>query len=172
MKKLVMFFSLIGGLFISHGQTDTSLHKSIKGFLFLSAYNFNYDRSHSEDKPLGFHDFFYPTECVNMKCFLDTNRCVTFKNGLRVEYFEGRNLTKGKSVVMKCRDSSNCYAYDKFYIVPVVLDYKQFEDNFPPICDRNYYELELENGLKRRFEHRPKAITLTKWKALSSLPLK
>lgn len=158
MKRIVISIALF--LFCSYcfGQTDTLIKKQQKGFLFLTNYNYQYDCDGCEVRSLGFHDFFFPSDCVNAKCFLDSNINILFKNGIRVDFINNRKSLKSKASVFSCIDTSKCYLYDQFYIIPVVVDYKIFEDYEPFVCRRNYFELQVINGSKLRFEYLHKAI--------------
>ena len=146
--------------FISkHGfGQDTVITKKQKGFLFLSNYNYIYDWVGGESRPLGFHDFFFPIENFNPKLISDSNIQIVFKNGLRVDFINDRKLAKAKAKIIQCKDTSNCYKYNRFYIIPVLVDYKLFHDYEPYICDRDYYEIDVISGSKLRFEYLHKAI--------------
>ena len=141
-----------------YGQTDTLIKKHQKGFLFLTNHNYQYDWEGAEIRKLGFHDFFFPSECIDTRCFLDSNINLLFKNGIRVDYINNRKQLKNKATVVSCIDTSYCYEYDRFYVIPVVVDYKIFEDYEPFVCRRNYFELQVKNGSRLRFEYLHKAI--------------
>jgi hypothetical protein len=158
MKYLIIItFFLIDSL-CCLGQNDTSIVKKQKGFLFLSAYNYMYDYDGGHIKPLGFHDFFYPSSCIDIKCILDSNVNFIFKNGIRVDFFKSRKGIKLKGSSINCIDTSKCYGYNNFYVIPVELDYKLFEDYEPYICRRNFYEIQVASGSKLRFEYLHMAI--------------
>lgn len=158
MKQILIILSVLALNALSYGQSDTLIIKSEKGFLFLSNYNYLYDESNSEDRPIGFHDFFFPSKCLDIKCFLDKNMSLGFRNGVRVEYFKSRNYVKNKSTLIKCIDTSQCYEYDKFYIIPIEIDYRIYQDNFPFVCRRNFYMLQVIGGAKLHFEYQHKAV--------------
>ena len=157
-KYLVLLLLLLSEMTIAFSQTDTVIVKKQKGFLFISDYNYQYDYDGSHMRPLGFHDFFFPSNCLNISCFLDSNKAITFKNGLRVDFIMGRSGIKTSSMEVHCTDTSDCYKYKKFYIVPVAIDYKLFEDYEPYVCYRNYYQIQIEKGSFMRFEYLHKAI--------------
>lgn len=140
-------------------QTDTIAVKNQKGFLFLSSHNYLYDYDSTYFRRLGFHDFFFPCEDPGEKLFLDSNISIVFRQGLRVDSIShNRPLLKKKAALLSCIDTSNCYKYDKFYIIPVTINYRVYQDNRPFVCDRNYYELQVINGARLRFEYQHKAI--------------
>ncbi|MFI5128417.1 MAG: hypothetical protein ACHQFX_00435 [Chitinophagales bacterium] len=143
---------------ICSAQEDTTLVKKQKGFLFLSSYNYLYDYDGVHARPVGFHDFFYPVNYFNLRMLEDSNISIVFKNGIRVNFLNNRNQLKAKAKKMQCADTSHCYEYDKFYIIPVVIDYKYFSDNWPLICGRNFYEVQVPKGSKARFEYLHKAL--------------
>lgn len=148
------------------GQDTLKVTKQ-QGFLFLSEHNYMYDKSTHEIKLLGFHDFFFPSLFFDKKCILDSNLNITFKNGLRVDFFNGRNGIKSRSQPIPGLDTSNCYKYDKFYVIPVLIDYKIFGDYEPFVCRRPYYAVKVKNGSSLRFEYLHKAISITRIKVLS-----
>jgi hypothetical protein len=158
MKKFGVIILLINSLYC-FGQNDTTIVKKQKGFLFLSEYNYLYDYDGGHIRPLGFHDFFFPSDCINVKCFLDSNINIVFRKGLRIDSIsKNRKLLKGKASLFLSIDTSGCYRYDKFYVIPVEIDYLLFEDYEPYVCRRNYFELQVKNGSKLRFEYLHKAI--------------
>ena len=152
---------------ISSFSHDTVEVLKQKGFLFLTNYNYRYDWVGGESRPLGFHDFFYPIKDFDTKILNDSNIQIVFKNGLRVDFINDRKTLKAKAKLFNCFDSSHCYEFYRFYIIPVEIDYKLYEDNWPFICRRNYYELQVERGSSIRFEYLHKAILLTRIKTAS-----
>lgn len=148
---------------------DTIRVTKQKGFLFISAYNYLYDKTNHEIKVLGFHDFFFPLSSFNKQCLLDSNVSKTFKSGVRVSYFQGRNGIKNNKLtnLITCIDTTNCYRYDNFYVVPVEISYNIYKDNFPYVCDYPYYEVKVINGAALRFEYLPKAISILRIKVLT-----
>ena len=159
MKKIIIFnTAFFFCCCCCFAQADTLIMKQQKGFLFLTNYNYQYDCNGCEVRSLGFHDFFSPSDCINPKCFLDSNMTTVFKNGLRVEFIKNRKPLKDKAAVFACIDTSRCYSFDRFYIIPVTIDYKIFSDYAPYVCRRNYYELEVVKGGRFRFEYLHQAI--------------
>ncbi len=158
MKILVLAIACLSFSSISYSQTDTIRRRQQKGLLFLTKYNYQYDSEGTHIRPLGFHDFYYPTSCLDVKCILDSNLNIVFKNGIRIKFINGRYGIKTQSFSINCIDSSQCYQYSSFYIVPVTMDYKMFEDYEPYVCDRNYYELQVVGGSRLRFEYLHKAL--------------
>ena len=158
MKRIIIIVVLFFFYFFSFGQSDTLFKMQQKGFLFLSNYNYLYDCDGCEVRSLGFHDFFFPSDCINTKCFLDSNMNFIFKNGIRVDFINNRKSLKSKADIYSCIDSSKCYLYDRFYVLPVIVDYKIFEDYEPFVCRQNYFELQVVGGSKLRFEYLHKAI--------------
>jgi len=161
MKKI--FFTLMCILFYysSFSQSDTLRFKKINGILFFSSYNYMYDYKNEEVKSVGFFDFFYPIESIDIKSFLDSNKYMFFKNGVRVEFFKQRNKFKELSVHYNCIDTSSCYFFKDFYFLPVVIDFKLYEDYEPSLCRKNYFDLQVIKGAKFRFENFHKAITIS-----------
>lgn len=164
MRKVIAILFTFSFVFGGYGQADTVMVKAQKGFLFLSNYNFQYDYDGGEIRRLGFHDFFFPTESCDFKCLSDTGKGIVFKNGFRVDAIIDRKGLKLKAELFRCIDTTRCYEYDRFYIVPVILNYKLFRDYEPLICRRNYYELRVLDGASLRFEYKHEAITPTKIK--------
>ncbi len=165
MKKLVMLSLLVVISTSCFSQTDTVFKKQQRGFLFLSDYNYLYDYNGTHRRPLGFHDFFYPVKDFNTKLLEDTNVNIGFKNGMRVDFIENRSQLKIKAKSFECIDTSHCYEFRKFYVIPVIIDYSSFEDYEPFVCRRNFYEVQVINGSRLRFEYMHKAIRLIKIKA-------
>src|SRR5258706_10321498 len=157
MKPAVLILVFISSI-TCFAQDDTLTIKNQKGVLVLSNYNYKYDYTGGEIRPLGFHDFFFPTDYFDKRLFLDTNKTITFKKGLRVEFLAGRFGLKQRAAVFKCIDSNKCYRYDKIYIIPVTISYKLYEDFEPFECRRNYYELTIINGSIVKFDYQHKAI--------------
>lgn len=139
MKKILLLITFFVSNMCLAQQKDTTLVKEQKGFLFLSEHDFQYDESMLESRPLGFHDFFFFGECIDSLSIADSNKAITFKNGLRVDYINDRLQLKGQAMLFQGKDTSLCYEYSQFYIIPVIISYKQFEDYWPFVCDHNYF---------------------------------
>lgn len=139
-------------------QKDTVWVKEQKGFLFLSEHNFQYDYHGEESRPLGFHDFFFPGECLDSLYMVDSNKAITFRNGLRIDYIHNRLPLKEQATMFRGKDTSICYVYDRFYIMPVIISYKQAEDYWPFECRRNYFDIQVEQGAALHFEYRHQMI--------------
>jgi hypothetical protein len=45
-------------------------------------------------RPTGFYDYFFPAENFDIKSLSDSNRNIIFKNGIRVDFFQGRRSLK------------------------------------------------------------------------------
>ncbi len=161
------FISIIFLISLQGISQDTTLIEKQKGFLFLTSYNYQYDWKGGESKPLGFHDFFYPVSDFHSKIMLDSNLKIEFKNGVRVDFINGRDLLKNKARVIPCSDTSKCYEFYRFFVLPVLIDYKISEDYEPYVCRRNFYELQVDNGAVLRFEYLHKAIVPIKITPLS-----
>jgi hypothetical protein len=161
MKKIIINILILFVCFNVFSQTDTTLNKRQKGFLFLSGYNYLYNNIKGETRPLGFSDYFFPTESFDKNCFLDSNKSISFKNGVRVEFFKNRNQLKSEAVKCNCTNSQ-CYFYDSFYVVPVIIDYKLFNDTWPLDCRSEFFDIDVIKGSKLRFYHERKAIIPTK----------
>ncbi len=172
MKKSTIIICILSICLNCIGQTDTSLVKKQKGFLFLSKHNYLYDYDGSEVKEVGFFDFFYPSEQFDQKCLLDSNKSIWFRNGIRVEFFKTRQQLKKKATIYNCVDTSKCYMFEAFYIVPVTIDYKIYPDYEPFLCRRNYYELQVKGGSNLKFEYINKAISIVGISETKPLPSK
>lgn len=157
MKKIITTFLVVSVCLKIFGQTDTILLKKQKGFLFLTGYNINYNSNDSHVKSWGFSDYFFPSESFDAKCLLDSNKTISFKNGVRVEIFKTRNQLRDKATKLNCTNMQ-CYFYDSFYVVPVVVDYKMFDDTWPLDCRSDFFDIDVVNGSKLRFYHRRKAM--------------
>lgn len=143
-------------------QTDTAIVRNQSGFLFLSSYNYKYDEPLGHMKPIGFPDFFFPTSSFSSEVFSDSNVTINFKNGVRVEFLNNRNLLKSKATLFNCDDDNACYSYTNFYILPVSIAYKIYEDNWPLNCKSGFFYLKINgvNEVKFNFSH--KAIIVQK----------
>src|SRR5215204_3416958 len=99
MWKQLYFLSLILQLDLHcFSQTDTMIVKDQKGFLFLSAHNYMYDYQPGDHmRPLGFHDFFFPSDTINFNALSKIDTSINIREGLRVEYFSLRQQYKFKS---------------------------------------------------------------------------
>lgn len=149
-------------------QTDTVIAKKQNGFLFLTGYNLNYDSNDSHVKSWGFSDYFFPSENFDMNCLLDSNKNITFKNGVRVEIFKTRNHLRSRATKFNST-YNDCYSYDSFYIVPVIVDYKLFDDTWPLDCRSDFFDIDIVKGSKLRFYHQRKAMLPTTITAILSL---
>lgn len=158
MKMKYILLPILLLISVSSFAQDTVIVKKQKGFLFLTDYNYQYDWDSSEIRPLGFHDFFYPVKNFDNSLLCDSNINVLFKNGVRVDFINNRKPLKEKAMSFTGKDTSNCYQFNKFYILQVEIEYKIFEDYEPYVCRRNSYELQIVNGSKLRFEYLHKAI--------------
>jgi hypothetical protein len=161
MKKIIKLILVTLSSLNTFAQPDTTLNKKQKGFLFLSSYSLNYDHTESEIKSYGFSDYFFSSENFDKNCFLDSSKSISFKNGVRVEFFKNRNQLKTKALKFDCKNNQ-CYFYDSFYVVPVILDYKLFEDTWPIDCRSEFFDINIDNGSQLRFYHQRKAIIPTK----------
>ena len=160
MKIFIFILSCVFTCSKGYTQTDTLIQKQKRGLLFLSKNNFQYDWKDGEKemRSLGFHDFFFPCEEFDLKCLLDSNLEVLFKNGYRVDFIRDRRILKNKAKMFPCMDSSRCYLFDEFYILSATMTYRQYVDYEPFVCRRNYFELKVINGSKLRFEYQHQAI--------------
>lgn len=156
-----MHLLLMSACLNGFAQTDTVIVKKQKGFLFLTGYNLNYDSNYSHVKSWGFSDYFFPSENFDKNCFLDSNKNISFKNGVRVEIFKTRNQLRSKATKFNST-YSDCYSYDSFYVVPVIVDYKMFEDTWPLDCQSDFFDIDVVKGSKLRFYHQRRAIMPTK----------
>lgn len=167
MRIFLIIIFLIYSVNNSKGQPDTLYQKKQKGFLFLASQHYMYDWPNGDEMRTGFDDFFFPSECLDIKCLLDSNKSIVFKNGLRVGYFYNRKSIKGKATLIKANDTSNCYKYENFYMLPVTMDYKLYNYDFAN-CRHFFFELNVKNGSHLRFEYLPKEIIPTKITVLST----
>lgn len=140
-----------------YGQSDTISSKKQKGFLFLSKLHHIYDWPNENELRIGFHDYFFSSDNFDKHYFLDSNKIVSLKNGVRVEFFPNRNQIKKHALSFECQPNI-CYEYSTFYLIPVVLDYKVYDDNWPPACRNDFFEIKVINGSEVRFYHQQKAI--------------
>jgi hypothetical protein len=161
MNKIIKLVLVMLSCLNTFAQTDTILNKKQKGFLFLSGYCLNYDVNESEVKSYGFSDYFFPSEAFDKNCFLDSNKNISFKNGVRVDFFKSRNQLKTKATKFTSK-YNDCYSYDSFYVLPVIIDYKLFDDTWPLDCRSELFEINVVNGSQLIFYHQRKAIIPTK----------
>ncbi|MDR6568830.1 hypothetical protein [Chitinophaga ginsengisegetis] len=166
-KVFLILFNLLVSIKCS-AQIDTVVVKKQQGFLFLSAYNYmyDYDGTRNEIKLLGFHDFFYPSDTLGLNKLEGPKGIHVLKNGQRVDFFDKRQLFKEKAKVVACLDTSGCYSFKKFFIVPVIISYKQYKDYEPAICHKPFYELVINKEQSIRFEYLPQAITISSIKGI------
>ncbi|WP_343703077.1 hypothetical protein [Chitinophaga sp.] len=151
-------------------QKDTLIREEF-GILFLSAHNYmyDYDGTANEVKLLGFHDFFYPFASDALDKVLNPVPNLQLRNGRRVEYFDQRSFLKQKATEVNCIDTSRCYLYDSFYVLPVIIYYKEFSDYEPVLCGKNKYSLMMTKKQRAiNFEYLPKAIQVIKIDILKS----
>jgi hypothetical protein len=159
------YISLINLLFIANhcfSQTDTLIREQ-RGILFLSAHNYMYDYNGAanEVKLLGFHDFFYPSTDLTVKGIVNTSKSLCINNGVRVDYFDLRPSLKKRAVSIDCLDTTKCYRYDKFYLVPVFIKYKEFTDYEPSICGKYQYDLLVCGNHSVKFKYSQRAIIIS-----------
>lgn len=159
------YISLVNLLFIVNycfSQTDT-LTREQRGILFLSAHNYmyDYDGAANEVKLLGFHDFFYPSADKAAKEIANGSKNLCLNNGVRVDYFYLRPSLKKSAISINCLDTTKCYRYNKFYLVPVVIKYKEYIDSEPGICGKHQYDLIVSGSHTVRFKYNSRAIMIT-----------
>jgi hypothetical protein len=157
-----MFKIVIIGLFLffattCFAQTDTVLRKGQKGYVFICQYNYLYDYSGGHWRPVGFHDYFFPSDKSDMTQFLDSTKTLTFSNGIRIDFFPGRYYFKKHATTFFVR-SNDCYYNDTLYIVPVIMDFKEYQDNWPPVCEKNTYQIQVIGGSNLNFAVSSKAM--------------
>lgn len=170
MKFLVSIFILFFCVGKCFSQKDTLIRKE-RGILFLSAHNYmyDYDGAANEIKLLGFHDFFYPFAGDRLGKIVNPVKDLQLRNGRRIEYFDQRPFLKQKATQVKCIDTSMCYRYDSFYVLPVIIYYKEFSDYEPALCGKNKYSLMIaEKQHIISFEYLPRAIQVIKIDILAS----
>ena len=85
---------------------------------------------------------------------------VECKNKRKAPTFSGRNRLKAMATEIECSDTSNCYPFQKFYLIPVIITYKLSEDYWPFLCKRNFYELKMSNSGLVRFQYDHQLITI------------
>lgn len=56
------------------------------------------------------------------------------------------------------RRNIDCYKYDSLFVVPVVMDFKEYEDNWPPVCENNTYQIQVIDGSNLDFVILPKVM--------------
>lgn len=159
MKKIPFIVALlIGSIITCYGQNDTVIIKEQKGLLFLTNYNYLYDYKGESARLLGFHDFFFPVSNFDSTWFTEPNMNIAFKNGLRVDSIKNRQPLKDAAFLYQGKDTSDCYEYEQFYIIPVLISYKVYSDNWPFVCRRNYFDIQVTNGASLHFEYQHQAI--------------
>ena len=146
--------------------------KAKKGFLFLSAYHYLYDYDGGHIRYTGFYDYFFPAENFDIKCLSDSNQHVAFKNGIRVNFFQGRPSLKKRATPILCSDTSSCYKYQKFYIMEVKIDYKVTNDNYPLLCFNPFVEMQVSGGSTVRFEFIRKVMSIKRIETNSTVKKK
>ena len=161
MKSLLISILLVLSIHNCSGQIDTSTFKKQKGFLFLSSQHHIYDWPNGDEMREGFSDYFFPIDNFDLSLFSDSSKYASFKNGVRVEFFKTRQELKVKSKTFYCQKSNNCYKYGEFYIIPVTVDYKLFDDNWPLACRSEFFDIEIIKGKKIRFYQNHKAIVVS-----------
>jgi len=167
MKQLISLVLLFGTINNCYCQ-DTLLVKASKGFLFLSAYHYMYDYDGGHMRPTGFYDYFFPAENFDIKSLSDSNRNIIFKNGIRVDFFQGRRSLKKRAVPIPAIDTSYCYRYERFYVMEVKIDYKVADDNYPLLCLKPSLEMQISGGSEVRFEFIKKVMSISRIETTST----
>lgn len=141
----------------SFSQDSVKTKKTQEGFVFISEYNFLYNQPSGHMRPVDFHDYFFPTNDSNIEQLLDSNKTFSFKDGRRIQFFPQRFYYKkiAKQLIIEPTD---CYIERKLYVVPVVLEFEEYKDNWPRICKTNSYHLKVVGGGSLSFELSPKAV--------------
>lgn len=138
------------------GQNPKGVNKQ-KGFLFISAYNYRYDWNGEHTRPLGFHDFFFPGQN-----FVTSSKIKTtiFTDGIRVDSIPQRFYVKNKSLKVFGIDTSQCYKYDSFYVVPVQISYREIEEYKPLVCLKVSFLIQ-QGPIQRIIEYDKRAMVIT-----------
>lgn len=172
MKQIIISLILIlSGL---HCKAQSGMQCERKaGVLFLSKHNFQYDwvDGYSETRSLGFHDFFFPLNDPK-KGLPDSSGAIIFKNGVRIDYIENRASIKAKAKKIACpkvTDSTRCYPFDEFYMVPVEMEYQFFNDYESDVCAGSKFNITTSGGMNVRFSYlkigvKPKRIKVLNYK--------
>lgn len=121
---------------------------------------YDYNGAQNEIRLRGFHDFFYPVDNIDLRALNSFEAISLLKGGLRVDFFDKRQKFREHAVVMKCKDTSGCYSYEKFYTIPVIASYKQYKDYEPLICPKLFYELKVNDKCFVEFNFLQQAITI------------
>ncbi len=153
--NLTLIFLMASGIIF--GQKNAVLIKE-KGFLFISAYNYRHDWDGSHMRPLGFHDFFFPGQKFEIATQLDST---VFVEGIRVDSIPQRFYVKKKAFKILGLDTSRCYNYDSFYIIPVQIAYREIEEYEPLVCRRPSFFIQ-QGRTGRIFNYKRKAIEIIK----------
>lgn len=157
-------------------QNDTLVKKSVRGLYFIPAYHFLYDYKKccpGEIIP-AYHDYFFPTEIINIDLLKDSNIEISFKNCIRIEMNNFHEKVKVKAIQLNCIDTTTImqwYYLDTFYIVPVEIDYKVFKDDFPKMMSQDSFAMQVTNGAKIYFYPKREAMLPINIKILSEATL-
>jgi len=152
---IIVVFQLLANCAFS--QSDTVTKKLQKGFVFISDYNFLYDYSGGHWRPVGFHDYFFPTDDNNIEQLMDSNKTFSFTDGRHIQFFPERFYYK-KIAKQLPVEPTDCYIERKLYVVPVVMEFKEYKDNWPPACETNSYRLKIVGGGASVLKYLPKLL--------------
>jgi len=80
---------------------------------------------------------------------------------VRLDFFEERETLKSKAQKVFGKDTAGCYGFDSFYVLPVIVNFKEYKDYEPSICKKRFYIIKTE-GKEVWFAYFPTAATITK----------
>ena len=165
MYKLILLSVVLFSSIVGLSQTDTVVVRDQKGFLFISMHNWRFDYTGKSGhwRPRGFEDYFFPSTLVSKEMFIDSNRNVNLMNGVSVYSIASRNTLKKKAMLLNCSGPYKCYPFDKFYIIPVTISYREFKDIWPTACKSDSFDLKITNGADVRFKYRLRAMAVIKY---------
>jgi hypothetical protein len=63
-----------------------------------------------------------------------------------------------KAIKFYGSDTSQCYPYHDFFIIPVTITYQVFKDNWPLSCKREFFDLKIVKGGSVRYIYAHKAM--------------
>lgn len=172
MKRNIFIIVILASCINSFAQTDTTIKKSVRGFVFIPSYHSDYDYKKccpGEIIP-GYNDYFFPISNPNIKLLTDSNIELAFKNCIRIEKNNFHEKIKEQATRFRSIDTTwntHWYYLDTFYIVPVIIDYKVFKDDFPKMMSQDSFEMQVTGGAKIFFYPKREAMIPIKIQILS-----
>lgn len=174
--KLFFLFTVLSFLTSvqeSFSQSDTIIKKRVRGIIFMPAYHSAYDECCPSETSIGYNDYFFPIKSACSKIFEDSIIDINIRSCSRIVTNDFRKIIKKQATELFVIDTAldvQWYIMNSFFIIPVEMDYKLFEDDFPKMLAKDDFKLHVKNGSRVRFIPNKKAIMPIRIKVLSVKP--